>query len=301
MHLFVKVRGVTLTLDVELGTTIAEVKAMVAGKLSSPSETVPASGIRLMDKSNKAIGEGMEGGAVTVGDCDIQPNITVFGVVVPTKQPDTYIPHIKETLQQDLLALTELKRTFVFIGLASCDNGHRERRDNTILRQQCPEHLPPLCQKYGLSLRILLVDLGFGAIREPQIYDVDKGWTLAGADVGEKEEKEEKKETKEKTPTSVVDLRVRRYVHANGAQLGVYPTNINGEEVNLANLEPKQAADKPPQRTLAGLDLLDVAARVVKKGGVLVAGNFFQDAAPYVVDGDPRILAELGKPYYRGA
>jgi hypothetical protein len=226
MHLFVKVRGVTLTLDVELGTTIAEVKSMVASKLSSPSETVPASGIRLMDKSNnKAFGEGMEGGAV-------------------------------------------------------------------------PEHLLPLCQKYGLSLRILLVDLGFGAIREPQIYDIDQGWKPVGADLGEKEEE---KETKEKTPTSVGDLRVRRYVHTNGAQLGVYPTNINGQEYSLTDLKPKQAAEKPPQRTLAGRDLLDVAARVVKKGGVLVAGNFFQDAAPYVVAGDPRILAELGKPYYRGA
>jgi len=298
MHLFVKVRGVTLTLDVEPGTTIAEVKAMVASKLSSPSETVPASGIRLMDKSNKAFGEGMEGGTVTVGDCDIQPDITVFGVVVPTRQPDAYIPHIKETLQQDLVALTELDKTFVFIGLASCDNGHPERQDNTILRQQCPEHLPPLCQKYGLSLRILLVDLGFGAIREPQIYDIDQGWKPVGADVGETEEK---KETKEKTPTSVGDPRVHRYAHTNGAQLGVYPTNINGEEYNRTDLKPKQAAEKPPQRTLAGLDLLDVAARVVKHGGVLVAGNFFQDAAPYVVAGDPRILAELGKPYYRGA
>jgi hypothetical protein len=296
MHLFVKVRGVTLTLDVELGTTIAEVKAMVASRLSSPSETVPASGIRLMDKSNnKAFGEGMEGGAVTVGDCDIQPDITVFGVVVPTKQPDAYIPRIKETLAQDLVALTELDKTFVFIGLASCDNGHPERQDNTILRQQCPEHLPPLCQKYGLSLRILLVDLGFGAIREPQIYDIDQGWKPVGADVGEKEE------TKEKTPPSVGDPRVRRYVHTNGAQLGVYPTNIKGGEYSLTDLKPKQAAEKPPQRTLAGRDLLDVAARVVKKGGVLVAGNFFQDAAPYVVAGDPRILAELGKPYYRGA
>jgi hypothetical protein len=296
MHLFVKVRGVTLTLDVELGTTIAEVKAMVASRLSSPSETVPASGIRLMDKSNnKAFGEGMEGGAVTVGDCDIQPDITVFGVVVPTKQPDAYIPRIKETLAQDLVALTELDKTFVFIGLASCDNGHPERQDNTILRQQCPEHLPPLCQKYGLSLRILLVDLGFGAIREPQIYDIDQGWKPVGADVGEKEE------TKEKTPPSVGDPRVRRYVHTNGAQLGVYPTNIKGGEYSLTDLKPKQAAEKPPQRTLAGLDLLDVAARVVKHGGVLVAGNFFRDAAPYVVAGDPRILAELGKPYYRGA
>ena len=114
-------------------------------------------------------------------------------------------------------------------------------------------------------------------------------------------ETEEKKETKEKTPTSVGDPRVRRYVHTNGAQLGVYPTNINGEEYNRTDLKPKQAAEKPPQRTLAGLDLLDVAARVVKHGGVLVAGNFFRDAAPYVVAGDPRILAELGKPYYRGA
>ncbi|HEV7761404.1 MAG TPA: hypothetical protein VGO78_20505 [Acidimicrobiales bacterium] len=313
-------------MDVEPGTLLTAVQEAVAGQLSTPTETVAPAGIALRLASGKPLTA-----SLTLADYNVQQQQTLLADVTgpsttssstsPSISPSlssspmtpmtpmtsstmsAYFPHLKEVLAHDLTVLATQPNVLVFIGIASYDNGHPQGHAS-IRRQQCPAQLFDVCVWAQLTPHILLLDQSFATIGgQPQIYDIDPGWSPLEPGPGGKEKKERTSEKEEKVERTVEEkiratYPIRRFRHTNGAQLCLYPTYVDGPEYNLLNSTPSEVAKLGTARTLAGLDLHKIAAGVAERGGALVAGNFFSEAAPYCLAGPTRVLAQLGAPYY---
>jgi hypothetical protein len=292
MQIFVKFSdcGVTCTVDIEPTTTVGEIKARAAAKLEATNGmSVAPAQIRLRWNSRQ-MDEGDDGRA-TAGSYGLTAASNVeakIDAVPEGDAPDDGSAKALRDLRQDLEGLIAEEKKFVFIGIGSFDNNPEK---GLTLQQQCPKVLPSLCVQFGLSLEIYLIDPRFGQRTNlPQIYDIGDVWTL---DVFSDEEGGSGSDSEALDPT-------RLYSGPNDAQLSVYAVNLPAEEYDLAQLLPAEVPTKPVGRTLAGVDLIKVAAGIVKGGGVLVAGNFYStDVAPFHVAGNKDILTHLGPPYYR--
>ncbi|HLG64719.1 MAG TPA: ubiquitin-like protein [Ktedonosporobacter sp.] len=264
MQIFIKVvkekgkETKTYPLDIPLNTTIAQLKQQIVTDLDN---TISVGQITLLNHLGKPLA--VDG--ATLQDYDVQQNSTLEAQI---DGGPSYNPQVEPVLKQDILNLAKEKAPqLVFITLGSYDNGHPEGVA-LIKQQQCPDALLTICSKNGWKLRVLLIDDGFivpplSRSKPPQIYDVDQEWQLT-----------------EEMGKGLV----RRYQHKGGDfQLYTYATKVLDQEYGGV------------AKTLAGLDMKEIASMIVQGGGCIIVGNFYSTTArPHLVAGDKEALQKLG-------
>lgn len=264
MQIFIKVvkeketESKKYELNIHPGATIAQLKQQIVSDLDN---SISVEQINLFGRSNKPLTKD----EATLQDYNVQAGETLEAQV---SGGPSYNPQVEPVLKQDILNLAKEKAPqLVFITLGSYDNGHPEGVA-LIKQQQCPDALLTICSKNGWKLRVLLIDDGFivpplSKSKPPQIYDVDQEWQLT-----------------EEMGKGLV----RRYQHKGGDfQLCTYATKVLDQEYGGV------------AKTLAGLDMKEIAPMIVQGGGCIIVGNFYSTTArPHLVAGDKEALQKLG-------
>jgi len=339
MNITVRAAGQVVNVSVEPTTTVARLRSLVAERLKGIGITLKPEQIRLKSKSGAYLGDGAADSstlaslgvtsdttldlgrpgppAASTTSPSSSPPTTTSATAPPattavpstassttpsslpttttsttasstttstttstTATPSSFRSDVVAVMAKDLASLAEYKDPVgVFIGIGSYV---AHQTADKVYKQQCPPKLLEVCYEAKLPLRVLLVDPGFGLTSlSQQVYDLDPRWQsmpLPSSEAG----------------------KVARYRSTSGdMQIWVYPTAILSDEYAKTQLTPSQAKQDASKRTLGGIDLQPICDQVAKTG-VFVAGNFYEDAAPYLVDGDPSVLEALGKPYYLG-
>jgi hypothetical protein len=285
MQIYVKAMAWTWSFDVEPGTTLAEVRSLVADRLRREQDVpVGPDSVRILTLGGvpvTAVDVGTLG--LVAGDglqAVVGPGASSAssGPVVPARPQ--YDVAVQKVMARDLVTLSGDERAFVFVGIGSHSGSHDP---TSIMRQQCPDPIVHACAAHGLQLHVVLIDSLFGGrLPGAQIYDLDAGWQPEPPAWGDPFPK------------------VQRYQHTgHGAHLVTYMTTIPVAEYAIASRSLDEVAAHGLGRMLAGIDLAEVGHHLAIRGGGMVAGNFYPaDVAPYCVAGSPELLEAIGPPYY---
>lgn len=256
----------TRTIEVDASYTVGQVKEKVADKIELEF------GYRIRTMSDIHLSYGgrkLDNDAATLEEKGIQKEATLMlHVFEGGAFPATYDADVKPILAKDLSNLGETQTAlFVFIGIGSYDNGHDEGIAS-VKRQQCPDALRVMCLNKGLKLRVLLIDKDFTKLPlsdPPQIYKVDTNWEW-------------------QKDQDAAEGKVRHYQYKDhDFQLRTYATSVFKAEYD------------GDVKTLAGINLIQLAQEIVKNSGFIIVGNFFKSSTkPHLAAGDIAVLKSLG-------
>ena len=168
-QIFVKMSpGKTVTVEVEVNTTAAEVirKLVETGKL-------PAQAVARLQLSRGTQGNDRMGDATAVGE-EVE-----FSLAVRAQEAQ-----VRPVPDEDVTLLLRIRleryvqhppeNTFVLISIASFVHGDKGAKEAEF--QQCPADVVEHCARSGLRLVVILADNGFGNGQGKQLYDFDARW-----------------------------------------------------------------------------------------------------------------------------